>query len=50
MAERTFFIAPSFYGKTLLACEYICEKIDKKVWSPKRVVLFSPTGRSDTSM
>lgn len=42
-------IAPSNYGKSYAISEYILSLIDKKMFQPKRIIIISPTHRSDPS-
>ena len=46
-ATRILAIAPSQYGKSSLINEWALRKIKEKVFHPSRIVLISPTHRSD---
>jgi len=46
-AFRALFIAPSDYGKSYLVSLFVLDLLKKKIFHPKRVVLFSTTYKTD---
>ncbi len=46
-AMRCLVIAPSNYGKSHMIADFVLKSIEQKRWNPKRILIFSPTHRSD---
>ena len=47
---RLLAVAPSQYGKTYAVVHWLCKLIRQKEWHPKRVIIISPTAKTDDSM
>jgi len=48
-AFRMLCIAPSNYGKSYLISNFVIERIKMKQFDPQRILIFSPTHKSDPS-
>ena len=46
-AMRCLVVAPSNYGKSALIADFIIESVKQGRWKPQRIMIFSPTHKSD---
>jgi hypothetical protein len=48
-AFRLLAVAPSNYGKSYAISHYVLEKMRQGMFHPKRIIIISPTHKSDPS-
>ena len=48
-AFRLLAIAPSNYGKSYAISKYVLDLLAKKIFNARRIIIISPTHRSDPS-